>query len=150
MFGAYTSNGYTKKDAIEAINWFNTLPYYKDITVRNQRFIIVHANLPYEAVDETDYSIKKELNYRVKQFIIWDRDVDGFNKIPNAILIHGHTPTCMAEAFPYNGYNEKKAGRIIKTKNRYNIDCGIAYSKYYKVTNLAALRLEDLHEIYLR
>ena len=136
---------------MEFVKWAEKLQYIKDITINNQRFIIVHANIPYYLINE-DFTINYEEIDRASEFIVWDRDIDGFGKIPDAILVHGHTPTILPEAYPYyfkmkdrlNNY-----GRIVHTSNRYNIDCGIVYKNYDKKANLAALRLDDLKEFYL-
>jgi serine/threonine protein phosphatase 1 len=145
------------KEIKNAVDFFRTLPYYKDIVVNNQRFIIAHAGMPYSAVDEETNTIKPNLTARDKEFIVWDRDIDGFNAVENAILVHGHTPTIFNEAYiNYLSYREyfknNKLARIIKTENRYNVDCGLTYKQYneYKDrANLAALRLDDLKEFYL-
>ena len=128
------------------IMWMDTLPYYKDITINKQRYIITHASLCKSVINE-DGTLKKELNTREKEFIVWERDcLWGFELIKDAILVHGHTPTISEDM-----YDEFEQGKIHKTHNRYNIDCGIVFKKHsrYHRANLAALRLEDKKEIYL-
>lgn len=124
------------------IKWMETLPYYKEITVAGRRCIITHASLPDSVINE-DGTLKTELTPRQKDSIVWDRDFNvEFTSIPNAILVNGHTPT-----FIIDGCD----GHIYKVKNRYTIDCGAVFriTKGYKNANLAALRLDDLKEIYL-
>lgn len=134
---------------IEFVKWAEKLQYIKDITINNQRFIIAHANIPYSIIND-DYTINYDLLDNAKDFIVWDRDIDGFNKIPNTILVHGHTPTLLQEAFPYYIGNKKELlGKIVHTHNRYNLDCGIVFREHEKRANLAALRLDDLKEFYL-
>lgn len=133
-----------------SVDWFRNLPYYKDVVINDKRFIIVHANLPFTAIESDETTLKTELDDYTKNFIVWDRGVDSFNKIPGAVLIHGHTPTIMNEAFDYTiAVKDRKYGRILNMGNRYNIDCGLAYRQYHEASNLAALRLEDLAEFYL-
>lgn len=134
----------------EVIKWFETLPYYKDITIGGQRFIIAHANIPYSIIDETTYSLKTELKNKDKEFIVWDRDISAFDKkIPNAILVNGHTPTITSLAFETNEEYINNAGKIYHNANRYNIDCGLVFRERHIKSNLAALRLDDLKEFYL-
>lgn len=135
------------------IQFSTTLRYYINIVVNNQRFIIVHANLPYSAIEDDNKTLKPNdaLGYKTKDFIVWDRDCIDFDKIDNAILIHGHTPTVFAEAFSSaDQFNcEEHFGKIYKTHNRYNIDCGLVYKQFYNQGDLAALCLDTLEEIYL-
>lgn len=134
----------------EIIEWFQTLDYYKDIVVNNQRFLIAHANIPYSIINKNHgFSLKKDLTESDKDFIIWDRDVGDFNKIPDTILINGHTPTISCYAFQNNEDYMKYSGRIFHTHNRYNVDCGLVFKSSYKDANLAALRLDDFKEFYL-
>lgn len=133
----------------KVIEWFRSLHYYKDINVNNQRFIIAHANIP-STIIKSDTTLKTELSKQEKDFIVWDRDIIGFDLIPDTILIHGHTPTISDYSFhDYNEFLEKR-GKIYHTHNRYNIDCGAVFSTRYRYANLAALRLDDLKEFYLR
>lgn len=136
------------KSIIEAIDWFRTLPIYKDIKINNQRFIIVHANLTKRALQFNKDTISNKLSYNTKLRMVWDRDIDGFNLIKDTILVHGHTPTIINDAFP-SWQEAVTKGKIVKTYNRYNVDCGIVYKEKREYANLAALRLEDLSEIYL-
>lgn len=147
---AFIKEGLDIKYFETVIKWFKTLPYYKDIVVNNTRFILVHANLPYSVIEDKEpYKIKTKISNRDKDFILWDRDIDGFYKIPDTYLVHGHTPTVMDEAFPFGRMKLEDSGKIVKTEHRFNIDCGLVYRAYYKNCNLAALRLDDFKEFYL-
>lgn len=136
---------------VKFIGWCKNLAYYKDIIVNNQRFIIAHANIPDSAINYNTNTIKKELTTEQKDFIVWDRDIMGFTALDNTILVHGHTPTIMPEAFPlYLGEDiSELVGKIVHTTNRLNVDCGLVYKKHFDKANLAALRLDDLKEFYL-
>lgn len=138
------------KELIKIYRFLKKLPYTKDITVNNQRFIIVHANLPYSAVNKENNTIKNKLDSSCKEFIVWDRTVGEFNKIPNTILIHGHTPTLFMEAFEIYDYCPEEEGKIYKVYNTINVDCGIAYKKYNDKAQLAAIRLDDFKEFYVK
>lgn len=135
------------------VRWTINLPYIKDITVNNQRFLIVHANLPFSAIEEDEITLKSKLDANSKDFIIWDRDIYGFDKIKDAILVHGHTHTLGCDTMLGSGISSKDAnkyfGKIIHTPNRYNLDCGIVHKNIDSNANLAALRLDDLKEFYL-
>ena len=144
-------NANVNDEEIEGIyEFFKKLPYIKDIVVNNQRFIIVHANLPYSAIDKCSGKIKNELETSTKEFIVWDREALDFNKLPNTILIHGHTPTIFDEAFGFLRKKPELEGKIYRIGNNINIDCGIAYKEYNNRVQLAAIRLDDLKEFYVK
>lgn len=134
--------------------YFSTLPYYKDITVTTsdgtqQRYIIAHATIPITVINE-DGTLKSidELSDAEKSDIVWNRGVKDFTAIPDAILINGHTPTVMPDA--YEDYSpHDNSGKVIIQPHRYNIDCGLAYRHHYPTANLAIMRLEDKKIYYL-
>ena len=138
-------SGVSSAEMEKIIVWMDNLPYYKDIDVNGQRFIIVHANMYHTFF--VNGKIKENLRNVEKEFILWDRNSDGFYDV-DAILINGHTPTIFDEAFPYNV--DKKYGKILETHNRFNIDCGAGYIGVRKEANLAILCLDNLKEYYLR
>lgn len=130
------------------LNWMKSLDYYKEIRINNIRFIVVHANLPFMAFKNNtdDLLSSKELNLATKNYIIWDRDTEGYYNSEDTILVHGHTPTCLGDQLHYGAY----PGRIRFTHHRINVDCGLAYRKHLNgIGNLGAIRLNDLSEIYL-
>lgn len=132
------------------IQWFKTLPYYKDLTINNKRFIIVHGNVKNSNVDKNLNCIKENLTSKDIEDMIWDRSTDKFTAINDATLIYGHTPTILNEAYDYRvDAKDRHYGRIYHGMNRINVDCGIAYKQYRDKANLAALRLEDLEEFYV-
>lgn len=138
---------------VNFLSWCSKLPYYKDIVVNNKRFIIAHANIPYSIINEKTGALKSraDLTMKERQFIVWDRDVIGFDKIENTILVHGHTPTIMHDAFSYkSSLNSDNYGKIFHTHNRYNVDCGITYKEADDRARLAALRLDDFKEYYVQ
>ena len=136
------------------IAWFSKLDYYKDITVDNKRFIVAHANIPYSIVnDDNTLKPNNSLNESEKEFIVWDRGTEDFDKVPNATLIHGHSPSIFAECFPWEiELTDDMLGKTIHMKNRINIDCGITYKQYGGIGDygdLCIIRLNDLKEFYL-
>ena len=134
----------------EFLYWCEKLPFIKDIRVNGFRFIIAHANIPYSVIDCNTHEIRQPINYKEKDFITFDRDCGDFDKIPNAMLIHGHNASVFEDSFPINmDITEEDLGKIIYTENRANIDCGLVYKQYGRNGNLAAIRLDDLEEFYL-
>jgi predicted phosphodiesterase len=134
---------------VDSIKWFNTLPFYKELMINNKRIVVAHGNIPKSAVNSKTNTILQNLDYKTKTNIVWDRPVNGFKSLKDTYLVHGHTPTVMEDAFSLDNYSSEKLGRIIREKRRFNVDCGLVYSKYFKNCNLAALRLEDFEEFYL-
>lgn len=141
------------------IDFFRTLPFYKEVRVKKKdasgrirlkAYVIAHADIPYSMIDEKTYKLKpmEELTDKEKEYIVWNRDVYEFNKMGDTTLIHGHTPTVMGDAFMFDEVNPQ-LGRIYKRGTKINIDCGLAYDRHYSNTNLAAIRLGDEQEFYL-
>lgn len=128
--------------------FLKSLPFYKDMAVYGQRFIIAHAGIPDSAVKHNG-SIKKnaELTEEEQKVIVWSRQKGPVTTLPNAILVHGHTPTLFEEAFDDGNYSADMLGRIYRSGNRINVDCGIGYL-HRRLRRLAALRLEDMKEFY--
>lgn len=147
----YTDRENGIEELEHSIEWFETLPLHKDITINNQRFIIVHAYMPSEAINESDYTIKKkeELDEDTIKNIVWERDKFKFDTISNAILIHGHTPTTSVTHFISLGLTGLQPGKIYKSHNVYNVDCGLTFREIRPAANLAMLQLDNLQEHYL-
>lgn len=140
-------NNIPSDKVIEYLEWMEKLPLYKDITVNKRRFILVHGGLSSNCVENN--KIRDNLTQRDKQDILWNRSIDNLSGIKDAIIVHGHTPTLIREAFHYKdsvNFNSV-AGKIYKVEDKYNIDCGIVYGD--SKSNLAALNLNTLEEIYL-
>lgn len=130
------------------LKWMKNLDYYKDLTINNLRFIVVHANIAYSLLENDKISLKKkdDIDLELLDYITFNRELDGNYILDNTILIHGHTPTCLGR----NVNVGADPGRIRFTYNRVNVDCGLCYRKYLdKQGDLGAIRLEDLEEIYL-
>ena len=142
----------TSERVIEYIEWMNTLPLYKDITVNKQRFIIVHGGISKKSVK--DNKIVPNINWRVRTDLLWNRDTNNYSGLEDVIIVHGHSSTVFEESLDTGfdiedeEYIEKLKGKILHTNNKYNIDCGLVYKNMDK-RNLAALNLNTLEEIYL-
>lgn len=139
----------TSERVIEYIEWMNTLPLYKDITVNKQRFIIVHGGISKKSVK--DNKIVPNINWRVRTDLLWNRDTNNYSGLEDVIIVHGHSSTVFTDLIEGEHSEdelEKMIGKIYYTNNKYNIDCGIAYKDMPK-RNLAALNLNTLEEIYL-
>ena len=132
------------------LDWCEKLPFIIDVTVKKNRFIIAHANIPWVLIDKNNYKIKQPETPKQKEFTVWDRDCGDFIKIPDTILIHGHNASVFPDSFHYTKeITEDDLGKIIYMHNRINLDCGLVYKYYGKPGNLAAIRLDDLKEYYL-
>lgn len=140
----YIKKGLGVSEFRKAISFFRKLPLYKDFVISGQRYIIAHANIPYSIIKPDD-TLMKELNYKQKEFIVWDRDISNFEKIEKVVLINGHNPSVFPECVVHGGELEK----IQYLSNRICVDCGLAYRPYMRIGNLAAIRLEDRKEFYL-
>lgn len=140
---------YAQMDNI--IEWFKQLPVYKDINIQGQRFIIVHAHMPFLAVESDGITIKNNLDDDTISRIVWDRNADPVRSVKDAIIVNGHNPSIFRECFPFRWKNYEY-GKVIVNGNRINIDCGLVYkgAKEFKgIADLAVLKLEDLSVTYL-
>lgn len=145
----YLGKGHGFSEICGIINWFSKLDYYKYLELNGKKFILAHANIPYSIVSNNG-KLKTEFNSHEKEYIVWSRDINGFDILPDTMLIHGHTPTIMHEAFPYYvDITDDILGKAFYSENRVNIDCGLAYKSYNDKANLLALRLDDMKEFYL-
>lgn len=122
------------------IEWFESLPLFKKVRVKNKdgkisSYVIAHAWY--------DPTFSREE-------IVWYRDVDdwsySFNDDykgkKNEILIHGHTPT------PFCWQTQNKDCNDVYFRNTsIDIDCGCVFKS--ASGKLAAIRLEDLQVIYV-
>lgn len=132
---------------IEYIEWMEKLPLYKDITVNGRRFIIVHGGVSNSSIE--DNKIKEDISRNIRRDLIWNRDCDNNSGLKDTTIVHGHTPTLLREAFKTeDSYKfQELMGKIYSTNNKYNLDCGLVFK--HSKSNLAALKLDTLEEIYL-
>lgn len=139
-------NDVNYKEILDMHRFFIDLPLFFKRKINGRKFIIAHANFPYSMYDENSKMIKEGISVSQRDFILWDRDTYDFEAVPKTILVAGHTPTISDSYF----YNEVTPGKIYKAYNRYIIDCGCVFRQFgWDNANLAALRLNDLKEIYL-
>ena len=133
-----------EKDLKPIIDFFESLPYYQKITVKNKggekkTYRIVHA---WYCRDNT--LSQEELNHAY----IWQRTLLG-NENSGECIVHGHTPNIPDEnrAIP-----ENRAGRIVfeSDSNSINIDGGCCYKHLYSQfpCMLCGICLETLEEFY--
>ena len=150
--------GYTDQMLTETIQWFISLPLYKDLTVdtgyRKQHYLVVHAGVHSEYFNK-DESFRKKLLKRIRydtlteeqssviMELVWRRNFWEYPFLHHTIVIHGHTPT-ISEKCTYRG---AVGGRVFYNSNDINVDCGLVFE--HKQSNLAAVRLEDMKDFYL-
>lgn len=129
-----------------------------DIEMKNkkQHFIIVHGGIKPEWInqeehfifeyigeDNQDYAAEKMIR---REELVWKRYEDGLVQTKNSIIVHGHTPTIFREDIS----DRVVPGHIYYENRNINIDCGMVYHDKFDTANLAALRLEDLKEFYIK
>lgn len=142
--------------------WFMSLPYYKEVEISmrrgRQRFIIVHGDIVPSCINK-DGSFRKrsvgryakdakkrEWAEQVKQRIVWERNYAGNTVARNTIVVHGHTPTIDTSCTDRGAVS----GKIWYLPQNINVDCGAVYDGVTYKGDLAALRLEDFREFYVR
>lgn len=151
----------------EIFKFFLSLPYYKELYVstktKQQHYIVVHSAVPKRWIKHIDgkdvfntteidnfknnaTSLKNYMkDFKVAEAVVWDRIYSG-NDFKDTIVVHGHTPTLTSEIVLLNG----NPGKIFYSTNDINVDCGCVYRLQGYNGNLAAIRLEDLKEVYVK
>lgn len=116
---------FTKK---EILAWVESLPIYKNITVNQQKFFLVHAGIdPHIALEN-----------QTNEDFLWIRDDFIYNETlfdNETIVIFGHTPTAYM-----NGLNNYHVWVDNKYKDKIGIDGGC----FQKEGRLNCLRLDDM------
>lgn len=131
-----------------------------DIIIKNindEEFHIVHAWDRGDYYQKAGYTDKKIAEDR-----LWNRDEENnlMDKNIDFIIIHGHTPTILCEAFIGYDYNDdvffSHSGEVLKKKYSYNVDCGCTFGKNAKlygikenICKLASLCLETKDVYYI-
>lgn len=128
----------------EILIFFQGLPLYKEIRCRGINYVVAHADIPYSILNNDGTFKYTDLSESDKEYIVWERNIDYFDKINNSILVHGHTPTQSSQCLMIGS----TPGRVHFTPNKINVDCGCVYNLLN--SRLGAIRLEDLTEFYDR
>jgi serine/threonine protein phosphatase 1 len=120
-----------QQEKMNVIEFLSELPYYYDISVNDQQYILVHGGLgnfsPGKSLDE--YSIDE---------IVWTRPDFSVPYYTDRIVVCGHTPTQLIEENDRPGY-------IMKKNNYIAIDCGACF----RGGRLAAICLDTGEEFYV-
>ena len=132
------------EDFQELVDFWNSLPYSKQLTVRAESgrevvYRIVHAWYDYDIGEDTEE--QHEIN-------LFERECAGNRSNKDEIIVFGHTPTC-SERFG-NGRGADRPGMICYRENAINVDCGCVFGKHRSEypCMLGAICLENLEEIY--
>ncbi len=116
------------KEQIKIINYLESLDLYKEISVNNQNYILVHAGLPdFEEKCDMDFFEEEELLFGQHNY-----DVDHFE---DTIIIIGHQPTRFIDG--------AKPDEIYKCGDTINMDCGVGFGG-----QLGVLCLDTGDELY--
>lgn len=123
------------------------MPYVYRQMVNDRMCIVVHAGY----IEDLETADTEKRYGSVEEFYLYARD-DAYmcGGIAHGMIIAGHTPTILAEEFPYN------AGEVYRMYDKetdcifYDIDCGCAMSSRYAEAKLACIRLEDEKVFYVR
>lgn len=117
----------TQQAVIDYIGDFLT---YEQITVNNQKYILVHAGLG-------DFSLDKALEDYTINELVWERPDYSKKYFDDIIIITGHTPTQVIRGNTNPGY-------IFRKNNHIAVDCGACFEG----GRLAALCLDTNEEFY--
>ena len=158
------------------VPWIASLPLHAVAEAGGQRFMLVHAGFNPRHWEDAASSaslmegeahwipyVRKELvdltpegfGTQSAQTMIWARDEWLGHAADSPLpVVCGHTPTqnwAMQQCVENIPGASGAPGRICHIANRHIIDCGCGYHRRFRKTwNLAALRLDDMQEFYLR
>lgn len=106
--------------------------YYKQLTVRGRKFLLVHAGLGKYAAPDVRLSTVPASE------LVWSHIGLDDNPFDDVTMIVGHTPT-----FLYGDEYEGKIAHGIR-KDILHIDCGCVFGRA-----LGCVRLDDMQEFYV-
>ena len=111
------------------IEYVNSFSLYRELTVGENRFLLVHAGVGSCAPDKNpaDCTLYE---------LIWKRMDYDKTYYPDKFLVTGHTPTVLIDP--------SCSGRFFRRNNHIAIDCGAVF-----LGTLGCLCLETLKEIYV-
>ena len=137
--GRTTFNDYLKlplSERTDIVNFLNNTPYYHEITVENQKYILVHSVPGGFGKDKPmgSYEPRDLLFTRIRQPERWG---EGF--YDDKIIVIGHTPTLYVD--------KEYTGKMYRNTGIVNVDCGCVYRS--SGGRLCCLRLDDMREHYI-
>lgn len=110
--------------------FFTKKEYYKEITLRDKKYLLVHAGL-------TEHNYRGVCIAEVpKEELIWSHIELDDNPFLDKTMVVGHMPTLF--------YGDEYKGKMILRKNIYHIDCGCVFGY-----GLGCLCLDTLEEFYV-
>lgn len=123
-----TLEGMDPADKDEVFDYIKKAPLYREISIGERRFVLVHAGLG-------NFSTERELSNYTKKELIWHRPDVNETYYSDRTVILGHTPT--------QYYGTK--GKMFQSPNGtwIDIDTGAACGGKPML-----LRLDDMHEFY--
>ncbi len=134
----------TLNDLCKWADIFQSMPYYKKISVNGRICVAVHAGYS----EEPENIGNKFAD--IKEFYLYARE-EGYKLggIRCGMIIAGHTPTVAEEKFAYNNGNVFRYYDSGKDCVFYDIDCGCAFRNINSDAKLACIRLEDERIFYV-
>jgi len=115
---------------LKVINFMMDFSLYEELTVKGQKYLLVHAGLG-------DYSPDKKIEDYSLENLLWSRVDYNTKYFEDTIVITGHTPTQLI-------IGNTNPGRIYRNLNHIAIDCGCGIPD----GRLAAVCLETGKEFY--
>ena len=112
------------------VDFLKNLPAYKQVSVGEKEFILVHAGLG-------EYPGKKNMEAYPLSELVWTRANYNIAYFEDKFVVSGHTPTQSIKESDNPGY-------IFRKNNHIAIDCGACYPK----GRLAAICLDTDEEFY--
>ena len=137
MFTDMAFSELPKDKVLQYVNYFSSLPVEIEISVNNQKYLLVHGNY----VTEKEKKSFSENEY--KYHIIWSRINKEDTGPKDKVVIFGHTPT-------HKYLGNDKPFVFWKNGNLIGIDCGLAkIARYGEKCRLGCLCLDTMDEIYI-
>jgi serine/threonine protein phosphatase 1 len=113
----------------ELLEYFEEFALCEELTVGENRFVLVHASLP-------DFSPEREVLDYEDVRMLYERTDYTRDYYPDRYLVTGHVPTLAID--------ETSKGKIWRRGKHIAIDCGAGYD-----LPLGCIRLDDFCEFYV-
>ena len=112
----------------------NSMPLYKEVEVRGQKFLLLHGGLK-------NFSPSRPIEEYERDEIVWCRPQPDTTYYSDKYVVVGHTPTILL----YNATGvETDEANFFKTDSFIDIDCGCGHNG-----RLGCLCLDTMEEIYV-
>jgi len=149
--GLSTDESINNQNKKRILDYVHSLPYYKEITVNKQKYMLIHAGLeiPHYAKEFQNFTVKNLMEWNVaNENILWLRKEPLTWQARERLLseyriVHGHTPQSAPCYFENGVMNIDTGVAKLNKLTCYNITANKIYS-----LNIKTDEFEEVYEPY--